>query len=147
MPPIERTAPPALGALGLLALVTGTFLPWLRSGTHERNSYEAGGAVRRLFGTTGWFDHLLALWPLVAIACAGAVALYLFSLRTVAILLAVLAALAGGAAATAALATTGTSFAAVAIMGPVITLTGATLVALAALLAALAAAAVPRRAP
>jgi hypothetical protein len=41
----EAVIPPVLGAIGLVAIVIGTFLPWLRSGTQDRNSYQAGGAV------------------------------------------------------------------------------------------------------
>jgi uncharacterized membrane protein len=140
-----RTRAPLLGAFGLLVVIIGTFLPWLRSGRSTRNSYQTGGAVRRLIGTTGLIDHLLALWPVVGLACATAIALYLVRLRTVGTALAGLAAMGAGAASIGALATTATSYAQVALIGPIITLIGATLVALAVLLRALAAVAVPRR--
>ena len=143
----ETIAPPAVGAVGLVTIVVGTFLPWLRSGTHERNSYQTGGAVRRLAGTSGVVDHLLALWPLVGVLCAAAAGLFLIGLRGFSALVGAVTAIGSGAAATAALATTATSIAKVRIIGPVITLTGATLVALAVLLGALVAAASPRRTP
>jgi uncharacterized membrane protein len=134
----------AVGAVGLVVLVLGTFLPWLQSGRTTRNSYETGGAIRRLIGTTGLVDYLFVLWPLVGIACAAAVALFLFGLRTLGALVAGLAALAAGAAGIGALAATANSYAQVVIIGPVVTLIGATLVALAVLLRALVAVAVPR---
>jgi hypothetical protein len=141
----EAVIPPVLGAIGLVAIVVGTFLPWLRSGTQDRNSYEAGGAVRRLLGTTGAVDHLLGLWPLVGVACAAAIALFLFGLHTFGTIVAGLSALAAGAAGVGALATTGTTVAEVTLIGPLVTLLGATLVALAVLLRALSAVVLPRR--
>ena len=141
----EESLPQVVGAVGLVATVVGTFLPWLRSGAHERNSYQAGGAVRRLVEPSGVVDHLLALWPFVGIACAASIALYLFRVRAPAVVLGCASALGAGAAAIAALATTATSFAEVEVIGPATTLTGATLVALAVLLRALSAAAAPRR--
>jgi uncharacterized membrane protein len=135
---------PLLGAIGLLVVVIGTFLPWLRSGRATRNSYQTGGAVRRLIGTSGLIDDLLALWPVVGLSCAAAVALFLVGLRTVGTVLAGLSGMGAGAAAVGALATTATSYAQVALVGPIVTLIGATLVALAVLLRALAAIAVPR---
>lgn len=141
----EAVIPPVLGAVGLVAVVVGTFLPWLRSGTQDRNSYEAGGAVRRLLGTTGVVDHLLGLWPLVSVACAIAIALFLLGLRTFGTIVAGVSALAGGAAGVGALATTGSTVAEVTLLGPLVTLLGATLVALAVLLRALSAVVLLRR--
>jgi hypothetical protein len=139
----EKAAFPLLGGLGLLVIVIGTFLPWLQSGTTSRNSYQTGGAVRRLIGTTGLVDDVLRLWPLVAVACAAAAVLYLVGLQALGTLLAGLSAMAAGAASIGALATTATSYAQVSLVGPVVTLVGATLVALAVLLHAFAAVAVP----
>ena len=146
---VDRTARedvrwPVLGAIGLVVIVVGSFLPWLRSGRTARNSYETGGAVRRLIGTEGLVDDLLRLWPVIGVACAAAVALFVLGLRTLSTVLAGLSAMAAGAAAIAALAATANSLATVALTGPVVTLIGATLVALAVLLRALAAVAVPR---
>lgn len=141
----EALIPPVLGAVGLVTVVIGTFLPWLRSGTQDRNSYEAGGAVRRLLGTTGALDHLLSLWPIVGVACAAAIALFLFGLPTFGTVVAGLSALAAGAAGVGALATTGSSVAEVTLLGPLVTLLGATLVALAVLLRALSAVVLLRR--
>jgi hypothetical protein len=143
--PAEAVIPPVLGVIGLIAIVVGTFLPWLRSGTQDRNSYQAGGAVRRLLGTTGVIDHMLGLWPLIGVACAAAIALFLFGLRTFGSIVAGLSALAAGAASVGALATTATNVAEVTLIGPLVTLLGATLVALAVLLRALSAVVLPRR--
>jgi hypothetical protein len=140
----EELRPALVGATGLVVLVLGTFLPWLQSGRTTRNSYQTGGVIRQLIGTTGLLDQLLGLWPLVAVACAVAVALFLVGLHTLGSVVAGLAALGGGAAAVGALAATANSYAQVAIIGPVVTLIGATLVALAVLLRALVAVAVPR---
>jgi uncharacterized membrane protein len=140
----DKAIAPLVGALGLVVVLIGTFLPWLHSGAATRNSYQTGGAVRRLIGTTGFVDDLLRLWPLVAVACAAAAALYLVGLRPLGTLLAGLSAVAAGAASIGALATTATSYAQVSLVGPVVTLIGATLVALAVLLRAFAAVAVPR---
>jgi hypothetical protein len=125
-------------------IVVGSFLPWLRSGRTSRNSYETGGAARRLIGASRLVDDLLGLWPIIGFACAGAVALYLIGLRTLAAVVAGLSAIAAGAASIAALAATANSFAKVALPGPVVTLIGATLVALVVLLSAFAAVAAPR---
>jgi hypothetical protein len=133
----DRRWPPLLGGVGLVAIVVGTFLPWLHSGAATRNSYQTGGAVRRLLATTGLIDDLLRWWPLVALACAAAIACYLLGWHTAGTVLAGLAAIAAAAAAIAALATTATSYAEVSLIGPVVTLIGATLVALAVLLRAL----------
>lgn len=153
MPVAERTEPVSdarevgpvlLGVVGLAAIVGGSFLPWLQSGRTSRNSYETGGVIRRLVGTDDLVNGLLRLWPAVGIACAAAIALYLFGLRTLATIVAGLAALGGGAAAIGALAATANSYARVDLSGPVVTLTGAILVALAVLLRALSAVAAPR---
>lgn len=140
----DHIALAVLGGSGLIVIVLGTFLPWLRSGRDHRDSYQAGGALRRLMGTTGLIDDLLALWPLVGLACAAAVALYLVGARTIAAALAAVSALCAGAAGVGALATTANSYAQVAVIGPAVTLTGVTLVTLAVLLRALSAVAAPR---
>jgi hypothetical protein len=58
--------------------VVGTFLPWLRSGTVDRNSYAAGDALSQV-------EHLpsalLATWPYLSILCALAAALALVGAR------------------------------------------------------------------
>lgn len=139
----EAVIPVALGAAGLAVIVVGTFLPWLRSGSADRNSYAAGGAVRRLVDTSGMVNDVLSLWPLVSVACAVAVALFLVGLRAVGTVVAAISALGAGVAGVAALATTTTSVAEVVLVGPLCTVVGAALVALGILFRALSAAATP----
>lgn len=129
-----------LAGPGLVMIVLGTFLPWLQSGRAYRNSYAAGGAIRRLLGTGGVVDHVLALWPLVGLGCAASVAAYLVGLRALAAALAGLAAATSGAAAIAALAASSeTEYVKVAIAGPLVTILGAILIAFAALTRAISA--------
>jgi hypothetical protein len=63
---------------GLVALV-GTFLPWLRSGTRDRSSYEIFSLVDRLgisqSSVVGWG---LRLWPVVPFLLVLAVTLEWF---------------------------------------------------------------------
>src|SRR3954452_10214644 len=70
---------------GLVALV-GTFLPWLRSGTRRRNSYEIFALVDRLgisrSSLVGWG---VRLWPVVPLLLVLAVALLWFAPRVPAV--------------------------------------------------------------
>ena len=50
--------------LGLAVIVLGTFLPWLRSGTVLRDSYESVGALRTLV-EGGVLTTLLTAWLFV----------------------------------------------------------------------------------
>ena len=51
---------------GSAAAVTGSFLPWLRSGSVDRSSYEIFDLVDRLgFSPDGAVGWALRLWPLV----------------------------------------------------------------------------------
>lgn len=133
-PPQARRArvPHALvaapGAAGLVLVVIGTFLPWLRSGRRLRNSYETDGAIRRLLEPEGIAHTALSVWPAVSLACAIAIALYVFGLRVLAIVLALLIALTAGAVAIGALSAPSIHSVAVAAAGPVTTLCGAALI-------------------
>ena len=64
---------------GIVALV-GTFLPWLRSGTRDRNSYEIFSLVDRLgisqSSVVGWG---VRLWPVVPLLLVLAVTLQWFT--------------------------------------------------------------------
>src|SRR5882757_5448458 len=62
-----------IGAAGLVTLVVGTFLPWLRSGEVRRNSYTSFGLLRRLIGFPGPAEPLLRAWPLLGAVCAAVV--------------------------------------------------------------------------
>lgn len=127
-----RLIPPALGLGGLAVELAGTFLPWVRSGSATRDSYAAGGALRRLLEPPGALDAVLRVWPVLGLVCAAAVASWLLGGRAVAATLAVGAALAGAAAATTTFVITGTSYAEPVVVGPMMTLFGATVIALAA---------------
>ena len=126
----ERT----LGVAGLVALVVGTFLPWLNSGQARRNSYETGGALKRLLGLHGPAEAAVSAWPLIALVCAAVVAIFAVGLRRSAALVALLTALVSGVVASAALLVHGNQFIRPVSLGPLVTLVGATGVLLAATL-------------
>jgi hypothetical protein len=117
-----------IAAGGLVVLVTGTFLPWLRSGTVLRDSFQAVGAVRELLDV-GVAGVLLAGWPAVVPACAVCVALYALRLRRTSGVVCGILALAVGTAAGLASVQPGDagSLVGVATTGPIVTLAGATL--------------------
>jgi hypothetical protein len=127
-----QIAGPALGLTGLVVLVVGTFLPWLDSGQAHRNSYETGGALKRLLGLRGPAEAAVAAWPSVALLCAAVVAIFAVGLRRSAALLGLLTALGAGAVAVAALNVDGNRFIRPVSLGPIVTLAGATAVLLAA---------------
>lgn len=55
-----------LSTAGALCALTGTFLPWLRSGTRNRSSYTIFDLVERLgFAPDGFVSWALRLWPVV----------------------------------------------------------------------------------
>ena len=127
----------ALGCTGLVVLVTGTFLPWLQSGSAVRNSYQTVGIGRRL--TTlgdGVLGLITAAWPAVGIGAALCGALYVIGLRRAAVVLVVpLGAVVGTVAALAMVILPGSeSTIRVIAIGPVVTLIGAVLAVVGALL-------------
>ncbi|MEU6641605.1 hypothetical protein ABZ863_03560 [Saccharomonospora sp. NPDC046836] len=79
--PLAARAFAAVSTLGLLVGAAGTFLPWLRSGTVERNSYQVAGLVEHFALLDNAFAAAtLAVWvavPLCCAACAGLHALRL----------------------------------------------------------------------
>ena len=74
---VERSGLALTGA-GLAVLVTGTFLPWLHSGSALRDSYESIAALR---GPLVNANTLLDCWLAIIPALAAGVALYLLRLR------------------------------------------------------------------
>lgn len=114
---------------GLLVLVAGTFLPWLRSGRTSRNSYATDGAVRRLLDVSGAAEAALRAWPFVSLLCAAAVAAVLLGRVLVGAGLAVVAALPAGAVAGWALAAPNRGLLHAATIGPAVTLAGTIIVA------------------
>lgn len=139
-----RSLHAALGLGGLLTIVLGTFLPWLRSGDAQRNSYQTGGMLRRLLGLHGPAEVMLSVWPFVALLCAGVVALFAVGLRRVAAATSLIAAAASGAVAVTALQVSGTTFAMPVRLGPLVTLVGAVSLASAATLVLAAPRLIPR---
>ncbi|SFQ56469.1 hypothetical protein SAMN05421810_109241 [Amycolatopsis arida] len=73
--------PAAVAAVGLVVVVVGTFLPWLRSGSVRRSSYETASLVDHF----SLLDHallgaVLRSWvavPLVAASCVALLAVRL----------------------------------------------------------------------
>lgn len=119
---------PALAGVGLVVLVIGTFLPWLRSGATERNSYAAGGVIRRLLAPDGAEGALLTVWPLIAVLCAAALAGYALGFHRSALIVAAIPAIAAGAVSIDALLTAPSTYASVTSSGPAVTLAGTALV-------------------
>lgn len=128
----------SVAAAGLVVLVLGTFLPWLRSGDVLRDSYQSVGALRTLVAGTG-LGALLDAWLMVIPACVVCIALYALRLRKVSAGLGVLLSLAVGVAAGLVVAQGDDPGALIgaAAAGPAVTLTGAT-VALVGAIAVLA---------
>lgn len=64
---------------GAAVIVVGTFLPWLRSGTRRRNSYEIFSLVDRLgYSQSDLVGWGLRLWPILPLLVACAVSLLWF---------------------------------------------------------------------
>lgn len=120
----------ALGAVGLVLIVIGTFLPWLRSGRVLRNSYETDGAIRRLLATEGFVHGALAVWPAVSLACAGVIALYTLGARGAGIALAAVTSLVAAAVGIGALTAPPLGSLSVQTSGPAVTVAGSILVLL-----------------
>jgi hypothetical protein len=68
--------------IGALVALFGTFLPWLRSGTKRRSSYEIFSLVDRLgispSSVIGWG---VRIWPIVPLLLAATVTLHWFHRR------------------------------------------------------------------
>lgn len=126
-----RVAGPVLGVCGLVTLTLGTFLPWLRSGTVVRNSYQTDGAIRQLLQPGEPIRTALAAWPAVSFAGVAVMALYAVSMRRSAAALAVVTALVAAAVATAALAAGADQSVRAESSGPTVTLVGSVLIMLA----------------
>lgn len=62
---------PTLVTLAAAATVGGTFLPWLRSGKHDRTSYQLLSLLDSLgFASAGPVGWAVRLWPLLPLVCA-----------------------------------------------------------------------------
>ncbi|MQA08754.1 MAG: hypothetical protein GEU98_09445 [Pseudonocardiaceae bacterium] len=84
-------------AAGLVTLVTGCFLPWLRSGNVLRDSYESAGLLRHfeVFNSAP-ITFLMNVWFVIPPACAACVALYALGLRRAAAVLVLISTLFAG---------------------------------------------------
>lgn len=130
-----RTVVARLGAgvatTGLAVLVIGTFLPWLRSGSVLRDSYQSAGALRGLVsGLNAQAGTLLAAWTVIIPCCAVCVAGYALGLRRTAAVLGLIVSIVVGTAA-GLVAVQGSAASGVigpVTTGPVVTLVGATIV-------------------
>lgn len=131
----------SVAATGLVVLIVGTFLPWLRSGAVLRDSYQSVGALRGLVGV-GLPGALLTAWLMVIPACVVCVGLYLARLRRVSAGFGCLVSVAVGTVAGLVVVQGGDagSLIAAATAGPAVTLAGATV----ALVGAIAVLAGPR---
>lgn len=71
-----------VATIGAVVVVAGTFLPWLRSGTRERSSYEIFSLVERLgYSRSDLVGWGLRLWPIVPLLLAGSVVLLWYPRR------------------------------------------------------------------
>jgi hypothetical protein len=71
-----------VATLGALVAAAGTFMPWLRSGTRRRNSYEIFSLVDRLgFSPSSLVGWGLRLWPVLPLLLVSAVTLQWFPRR------------------------------------------------------------------
>jgi hypothetical protein len=119
-----------VAAAGLVVLVLGTFLPWLRSGSVLRDSYQSAGALRDLVGgLNAPAGALLGAWTVIVPCCAVCVAGYAVGLRRTAAVLGVLVSLVVGTAAGVVRVQVGATDAVVGPVttGPLVTLVGATI--------------------
>lgn len=136
MTSVQRPVAATVGCIGLVVLVAGTFLPWLRSGAAVRNSYQTVGIGRRLTVLgEGVFNVVTAAWPAVGIAAALCAALYVLGARRSASVATLLLAVVAGTVATLAMVVLPGSESAIRVIavGPMVTLAGAILAVVGAL--------------
>ncbi len=123
--------------MAVVVLLTGTFLPWVRSGRVTRNSYEVAGVGLRRLDVAPWLEAVLQAWPFLGPLWAVVVVLAVLGRRrtavAVALVLAVLTAVVAAGGVYLALRFDAAAFGGV-ITGPVVTLVGALGVVVAAVL-------------
>lgn len=124
----------ALGAGGLIAVVAGSFLPWLRSGEVRRNSYASFGELRRLIGFHGAAEAATRIWPLLGVCAAAVVLAALAGLVRTAVALGLLTAAWTGTVSGTVLAQGGAGGVQIVPFGPAVTITGDIALILAAIL-------------
>jgi hypothetical protein len=122
--------------VGAAVAAVGTFLPWLRSGTRRRNSYEIFSLIERLgisqSSIVGWG---LRLWPVVPLLLVLAVTLEWFPRKWLTAGAVVVAVVYPGGVAAAVERAPSTSLIAVE-YGPLVTLIGTVILTAGAVLAA-----------
>lgn len=147
--PALRVGAFAAGLAGVLAIILGTFLPWVVSGQVSRNLYTIAGVADRI-GLLGPGDSVSGWLALTGPLCILPVLLAVLRLRRSAAVLGLLVAvLAGGFAGTVLALLAGRSRLGVhlALPGPVTVLVGAVLLAAAAIGLLIVEAAARRRRP
>jgi hypothetical protein len=109
----------------LAVVVLGTFLPWLRSGRRERDSYAGRAAIRDLVDVHGALRLVMWIWPFLGVGCALAIALLLLGLPRSGAAVALVASVYAGGVAIWVLSAHGRGAVRAATSGPVVTLLGA----------------------
>jgi hypothetical protein len=122
-----------MGSAGLVAVVLGTFLPWLRSGEVQRNSYSSFGVLDRLIGFHGVTELAVRFWPLLGMCCAAVVLATAVMWHRVAVGLALLTAGWSAAVGCAVLLRHGDAGVQVQAVGPAVTVAGDVALVLAAI--------------
>ncbi len=126
-----------LAGVGALATIVGTFLPWVRSGTRRRTSYEIFSLVDRLgFSPSSLVGWGLRLWPVVPFLVVLAATLSWFPRRWVTGATALVAVVYVGGVAAAVESAPSTSLISIE-FGPEVTLAGAAVLAASAVLTAM----------
>lgn len=132
---------------GLAALLAGTFLPWLRSGTVERNSYSAGDVLRQIAQLPSALDFLMDVWPFLSLACAVAAALALLRIDLPALAVSGVCAVVAGATSGVVLVRGSSGLVRAVSTGPLVTLIGSVLVFVTVLVSSARIRREPRRLP
>lgn len=125
-----------VAGLALVVSVLGTFLPWLKSGDTNRNSYAAVGVLERLLDIHGVVRLAIDLWPFLGLYCAATIALLALTWWRVAVAAGAVSGVICAVVSWRALSVPGRFTIAVVRSGPTVTLTaaGVAVVALASLL-------------
>lgn len=70
----RRLVPVVVMAAGAVIALVGSFLPWVRTGSRDRNSYDVFRVVERLgFAPDGPAATAMRWWPVVPLLAVGAV--------------------------------------------------------------------------
>ena len=126
-----------MATLGVLVALIGTFLPWLRSGSRDRSSYEIFSLVDRLgisqSSVVGWG---VRLWPVVPFLLVLAVTLQWFPRKWIGGIAALVAVVYAGVVSNEVRSATSNTFITIE-TGPLVTLVGVVILAAGALTDAL----------